>query len=243
MLKWLSRIFGRQSGTATEAAQSKEFIEKLILSHQRRLQKLKEQQVLSKQNIDQAPPHVLIEIEDIEAEIQRLESELEDENVKNKDEIKRMIKDYSRRLQILKEQPHANPAILIAIEDLEAETQRLRNELEDENAENKDEVERRIQDNEHRLRKLKETQVGSQQSSDKEIEDIEAEIQRLQSDLENASVQNKDEIRNVIMMHQYRLQALKEVQGRSEQQNHEQEIREIEAEIQQLQAELESLNN
>ncbi len=49
-------------------------LKKLIAKHSRRLQKLKEQQALK--GLDTAP-HILIEIEDIEAEIEKLQKELE----------------------------------------------------------------------------------------------------------------------------------------------------------------------
>jgi formylglycine-generating enzyme required for sulfatase activity len=51
-----------------------EDIQALIATHKRRLQKLKEQQAL--RGVD-TPPHVLIEIEDIEAELERLQTELD----------------------------------------------------------------------------------------------------------------------------------------------------------------------
>jgi len=52
----------------------KDDIEKLIVNQERRLQKRKEQQALF--GLD-APPHILTEIEDIEAEIKKLQTELE----------------------------------------------------------------------------------------------------------------------------------------------------------------------
>jgi hypothetical protein len=50
-------------------------IENLITNHSRRLQKLKEKQALVGLSVD---PHILLEIEDIEAEISRLQLELDD---------------------------------------------------------------------------------------------------------------------------------------------------------------------
>jgi CheY-like chemotaxis protein len=52
----------------------KDDIKKLIVKSERRLQKLKEQRAL--QGLD-SPPHILIEIEDINAEIESLQAELE----------------------------------------------------------------------------------------------------------------------------------------------------------------------
>ena len=52
----------------------KDDIQKLIVNYERRLQKRKEQKALF--GLD-APPHILTEIEDIEAEIKKLHTELE----------------------------------------------------------------------------------------------------------------------------------------------------------------------
>lgn len=49
-------------------------VKQLIINHQRRLQKLKEQQAIK--GVD-TPPHVLIEIEDIETKLEKLNAELE----------------------------------------------------------------------------------------------------------------------------------------------------------------------
>ncbi len=70
-------------------------IKRLILTHERRLQKLKEHSKIA--------PHILLEIEDIEAEIQRRQVQLEADNIKNKDEIKALINNHKRRLAKLKE--------------------------------------------------------------------------------------------------------------------------------------------
>ncbi len=69
-------------------------IKRLILAHERRLQKLKEH--------PKVDPHILLEIEDIEAEIQRRQAQLEADNIKNKDKIKAVIKSHKRRLAKLK---------------------------------------------------------------------------------------------------------------------------------------------
>ncbi len=53
-------------------------IRKLITNYTQRLQKLKEQQALY--GIDTAP-HILLEIEDIEAKIKQLQIELKEENI------------------------------------------------------------------------------------------------------------------------------------------------------------------
>lgn len=51
----------------------KEDVKKIVSMQQRRLQKLREQQAMFGIN---TPPHILIEIEDLEAEINKLQSEL-----------------------------------------------------------------------------------------------------------------------------------------------------------------------
>jgi hypothetical protein len=67
-------------------------IQQLIINHQRRLQKLREQQALQGLSVD---PKILIEIEDIEKEIEKLEIELTNVATKTQVEITvQSIKQY-----------------------------------------------------------------------------------------------------------------------------------------------------
>jgi hypothetical protein len=130
MLKWLSEIFSHKAGSP-KLLSRKDHIERLITNYKRRLQILREQQPTSKQNIGQVAPHILMEIEDIEAEIQRLQTMVADESYKNKAEVQAMIIAYQRRLQILKE-VEVRSTLQDSdkeVQEIEAEIQRLQTEL------------------------------------------------------------------------------------------------------------------
>lgn len=128
MLKWLLGLFGRKDG-ASKASPEKENIKRLISQHERRLHILKEQQANPGQPM--VPPHILIEIEDVEAEIRRLESGLEDENYGGRDRVEAVIKAHQGRLQKLKKL-EANLTQQVSSEEIaaiELEIQRLQAEL------------------------------------------------------------------------------------------------------------------
>lgn len=122
----------------------------LIANHSRRLHNLRRQQALQGVAVD---PLVLVEIEDIQARIEELQAELEkdaetsqlvdaisdhttDQALKTREEetLKELILRYKRRLYKLREQRamfgfSTDPAIVLEIEDLEAELSRLEMEL------------------------------------------------------------------------------------------------------------------
>jgi hypothetical protein len=106
----------------------KEHIERLILTHQRHLQKLKEHQAPPRGG-SFVPPAVLMEIEDIEAEIQQLQIQLEDDNCKNREEIEAVLTIKERRLQILKIRKKGG-GYEQEIKEIEAKIQQLATELE-----------------------------------------------------------------------------------------------------------------
>jgi hypothetical protein len=130
MLKWLFRLFGRHNDTA-KASPQKEHIERLISQHERRLQILKEQQASDGQGVWHVPAHILIEIEDVETEIQRLERGVEDENYGGRDQVEAVLEAHRRRLQKLKklETNSRQPVSSEEIAAIELELQRLQAEL------------------------------------------------------------------------------------------------------------------
>jgi hypothetical protein len=117
----------------------------------------------------------------------------EGDSMSRKDFLKQLIRTHKRRLQILKgqfqkppEQPQVEPHILVEIEDLEVLIQQLQKDLEDESVKNKDELRGVLMATRRRLHRLKEVQVRvALQSHTQEIMEIEAEIRRLQAELEN----------------------------------------------------------
>jgi chromosome segregation ATPase len=111
-------------------SKSKESIEKLISIHQRHLQKLKERQASPRQVHIVVPPKVQMEIEDLEVEIQRLKTALADEDVKNREELERVLAIREQRLQALrKTQTREGGNYEQEIEEIEAKIQELQNEL------------------------------------------------------------------------------------------------------------------
>ncbi len=127
MFKWFSRLFKPKSAAKKE--ERKESLERLISAHQRRLQILKERQELP--DSPQVPPHILMEIEDIELEIQRLQTELASGATEKKAEAEAILAVHQRRLAILRKaelehQPGSNRQ---EIEEIEAKLEQLKAEL------------------------------------------------------------------------------------------------------------------
>ncbi len=156
-------------------------IKKLITKHNRRLQILREQQALKGRTV---APEILIEIQDLEANIETLQAELkaieqdvatESTQPSRPDDIQRLITNYNRRLRKLKEQ-HAvmgstvDPQTRIEIEDLEAKVEELQSVLkamkdsitanvatiEPRQSLNQDEIRKLISNYQRRLHKLHE---------------------------------------------------------------------------------------
>ena len=69
----LTLLLQTSTTKGSKSETNKEDIKKLICKHNRRLQKLKEQVAIAGHSVD---PKVLIEIEDIEATIEELETKL-----------------------------------------------------------------------------------------------------------------------------------------------------------------------
>ncbi len=167
-----------------------EQIEQLIVMHKRRLQKLKEASPEAKKQSkgmsnQLISAEILIEIEDLEAEIQQLQTELTQDNVKNKDEIQGKISAYERRLQALKRhRGFSGPAVNQEITELEVEIQQLQTELENGTITHKDELQAVLFAKQRRLQSLAQAQARTQRSNEQEIIEIEAEIQRLELELE-----------------------------------------------------------
>jgi hypothetical protein len=173
---------------------AKDQIKALIAAHQRRLQMLKAQQGASQDDANLVDPGILIEIEDLEIRVEELQQQLSADDVKNKDKLRQVIRESERRLQKLKERrdatkqnvSHVEPRIQMEIEDLEVELQELQQHLSDDTIKNKADITRIVRAKERRLQALKAAQAHPpQQSRDKEIREIEAEIQRLQTELDN----------------------------------------------------------
>jgi AAA+ ATPase superfamily predicted ATPase len=124
-------------------------LRRLIASHSRRLQKLREQEARFGIN---APPELLIEIDDIENEIGNLEAEIriisktpddvsltidnsqETTPTARKEAITALIRNHNLRLQKLKEQLALNgiatdPRVALEIEDIEDQLEELDTEL------------------------------------------------------------------------------------------------------------------
>jgi hypothetical protein len=129
MLKWLSRLFNPKSKSASKKAERKKFIEGLILNHQRRLQILKKHQGLPDSPF--VPPHVLMEIEDIEIKIQQLQTELTTCGIKKKAETEAVLAAHQRRLEILRkiEVRHKSGDYRQEIEEIEVKLEQLKAEL------------------------------------------------------------------------------------------------------------------
>ena len=110
---------------------SKESIEKLISIHQRHLQQLKERQASPRRVHIVVPPKVQMEIEDLEVEVQRLKTALADEDVKNKEELERVLALREQRLQALRKTQarEGGGSYEQEIEEIEAKIQELQNEL------------------------------------------------------------------------------------------------------------------
>jgi hypothetical protein len=97
MLKWFSRLFGRKK--SPEITAKRESLERLMKVHQRRLQKLKEQQ--ASPQTDAVPPHITIEIEDIEAKVQQLQTQLANDSL-DRNHQEALLAAHQRRLEALK---------------------------------------------------------------------------------------------------------------------------------------------
>lgn len=126
MLKWLSRLFNRKSDP--KQAERKKSVERLILNHQRRLQKLKEYQ--DSPNIPTVPPHILLEIEDIELNIQQLQTELVNGRG-DKAKTEAVLAAHQRRLESLRKIAigHKHSDYGQEIEEIEAKIEQLQAEL------------------------------------------------------------------------------------------------------------------
>lgn len=103
----------------------------------------------------------------------------------SKDNLAQLLSIHKRRLQILKEQPQANPAVIMEIADIKAEIRQREVELEGEHGKNKDQIEKVLQALNRRLKILQERQLSIEQKVPQELRDIEAEIQRLEAELED----------------------------------------------------------
>jgi len=130
MGKWLSKMFGRQTEMPDEVIQKKETIARLILNHQRRLQKLKEHQTNPGDN--KPSPAVKIEIEDIEAEIEQLKATMENESGESREKMEKALTARERRLEVLRktEVSQTKGNYEQEIREIEAKIQELQIELE-----------------------------------------------------------------------------------------------------------------
>ena len=127
MSKRFSSRFNRRA-SATE----KESLERRISIHQRNLQILKQQQAAAVPHpgYHVVSPKVQLEREDLEVEIQQLKTALADEDVKNREELERVLALREQRLQVLrKAEAHEGSSYQQQIEDIEAKIQELQNEL------------------------------------------------------------------------------------------------------------------
>ena len=127
MSKRFSSRFNRRA-PATE----KEALERRISIHQRNLQILKKQQAAAAPHpgYHVVSPKVQMEREDLEVEIQQLKTALADEDVKNREELERVLALREQRLQALrKAEAREGSSYQQQIEDIEAKIQELQNEL------------------------------------------------------------------------------------------------------------------
>lgn len=99
-----------------------------MAAHQRRLQKLKEQQ--DSPQIEAIPPHITIEMEDIEAEIRRLQTEIANDS-RDRDHKEAVLAAHQRRLETLKKMKVGYKAGDAGqeIAEIEAKLQQLQIEL------------------------------------------------------------------------------------------------------------------
>ncbi len=124
MLKWLARLFYRED--ASKKAERKKAVERLIFNHQRRLRILKEQQALPAN--PSIPPHVLMEIEDIELKIQQLKAELAAGGPETA-KTEAVLAAHQRRLEMLRKTEPVMGTYEQEIEAIEATIERLKAEL------------------------------------------------------------------------------------------------------------------
>lgn len=169
-------------------------IERLIAGHQRRLQKLKDLSSESKKqssagNSSPVPAEILIEIEDLQAQIPHLQKALNQASGQHKDNIQRAIEASERRLQKLQSHPSFSSGQggdNQEIAELQAKVQQLQAELESaSNDSHREVIQGVLIGTQRRLQSLIKKQSQSQQTDyEQEIVEIEVEIQQLQRELE-----------------------------------------------------------